>query len=281
MAMVGVYQIPAANELAWRSLLANAAIAKGWVYREDPVDLSTIDPGQQVLVVTSDPELTLNAGIGPWTVLAADPTRAAGLLEERLGMGNDSLWHIARRGAAADGLLRRGGTLFNASDAEIDVQGFGPVSGPTSQEAPVTRGRSGPLTIYTRLPVEPGATASWSPDVYKLPENLLPGLTSIDLTGRDRLLIQGPYFEITPGTWALTVELEIQAPASGIPLAFEWGYGTDVVRLTETIRRPGLYQVTLEHVWPEANHADFKIMLMQPSFQGELRLVGSTVTRTA
>lgn len=281
MPIIGVYQIPAVNELAWRTLLADAAIAKGWIYREDPVDLSAFDPGCPVLIVTSDPEIANKGGIDSWTVLAADPTRAADLLIERLGMGNDSLWHIARRGAAADGLLRRGGALFNNFDAEIDIQGFGRISGPTSQRASDTRLPEGPLAIYACLPVKPGATASWSPEVYKSPMSILPGVGSIDLTGRDRLLIQGPYFEITPGSWSLTADFEIEAPAFGIPLAFEWGHDADVVRLTETIRRPGLYRVTLEHVWVDANHADFKVLLTQPTFQGGLRLVGSLITRTA
>jgi hypothetical protein len=281
MAVVGVYQIPAANELAWRTLIAAEAIAKGWIYREDQIDMASLEPGSAAILVTSDPQMADLEGVESWTVLGADPVHAAALLVERLGMGKDSLWHIARRGAVADVLLRRGGALFDAADAIIDIAGFGPVAGPPPEGPLKAAGSAGPLALYANLPVPVGAKATWLPDVYKLPTELHPGVESIDLMGLARLLIQGPYFDITPGTWALTVDLEIDAPGSGIPLSFEWGHGTDVTELSVTVRANGMYRVVLEHTWAEVSHADLRILLVRPTFHGQLRLVSSEVERIA
>lgn len=115
----------------------------------------------------------------------------------------------------------------------------------------------------------------WTPDLFTFPE----GEGAIDLTGRARIVVHGPYRVLEPGFWRIRVKVGVETEGFSVPLRFEWGGADDVTGETVHIKTPGLYEMSLDYDWPNGGHAALRLWVAQPVFAGRLRFLGAEVER--
>lgn len=141
----------------------------------------------------------------------------------------------------------------------------------------------GPLSIFETLPIATGASAFWEPELFSYPSGseMEGGSPDIDLTGRARVLVFGPYVCLPEGWWSIEINVAVETFGSMVPLMFEWGAGDYFVSHTACVTKPGEYRITLSRRWGEIEQAQVRIWLTQPLFQGHLTFIGSRVTRSA
>lgn len=100
---------------------------------------------------------------------------------------------------------------------------------------------------------------------------------SIDLTGRRRILVFGPYVELDPGRWRLTAEFSLTREAAANPLQVEICEDTEV-KVAKLIQpsEAGRYRVALECDLT-GGRVELRVWLPSPAFDGEMRFSGALV----
>jgi len=63
-------------------------------------------------------------------------------------------------------------------------------------------------------------------------------------------------------------------------LRFEWGVLHDVDRIAQRLTLPGQYTASMTHSWNEASAIELRIWLDRSMFDGALKILSVTVTRT-
>lgn len=138
--------------------------------------------------------------------------------------------------------------------------------------------------IYRNYPDVLGNEAEWPfwlflyPGIERLDSE--DGL-EIDLTGRARTILYGPYIRLLPGEWEITAELRLLPGAGGIDLMFEWGEGEDFSTLPHTVTEEGLYRVCLKRIWHSSAPAEFRVTTLRPHFEGLFQLTKAKVRHVA
>ena len=224
--------------------------------------------GFSVVVVRDTPAAAMS-------VLASDNGRAA------LG-GAARLASI--QFAAASDLIEAGSTVFDGSEAVLSLPGLGQVV--LERCDPVAADTWGALKIYDFLPPRLSATTSWPLEAFTYPHFALDGRlldqgpSEIDLTGRARTLVFGPYTMLTPGVWQVKAEIMAKPDGGVLHLKFEWGSNPEFVELTSSIAKDGLYTVSIEKLWTTSGLAEFRISALQPHFHGYIDLLSVSVQFT-
>lgn len=116
---------------------------------------------------------------------------------------------------------------------------------------------------------------AWPPGLFLFPE----GDGAIDLTGRARIVVHGPYKALEPGLWRIRVKVRVETEGFAIPLRFEWGGADDVTGETVHIETAGHYEMSLDYDWPDGGHAALRLWVAQPTFAGRLTFLGAEVER--
>jgi len=115
----------------------------------------------------------------------------------------------------------------------------------------------------------------WPPDLFVFPE----GDGSIDLTGRARIVVHGPYKVLKPGRWRIRARFEVGIEGFPVPVRLEWGGAHDVAGETVHLDAPGLYEMSLDYAWPQGGLAALRLWVAQPIFAGRLTFLGAEVER--
>ncbi len=101
----------------------------------------------------------------------------------------------------------------------------------------------------------------------------------VELTGKMRTIMHGPYTPLPPGRWELAATVIIDTRGTPLFLTFDWGSEPDFARMMKRIDRSGVYQVTLTRDWLEEQRCEFRILASAAHFDGHLKVVDVTVTR--
>jgi hypothetical protein len=101
----------------------------------------------------------------------------------------------------------------------------------------------------------------------------------IDVTGRARFLVFGPYASLSPGVWRTVVSLEICPEAARRPMAVQFGAEPDYTTTDIEIGVPGPHSVEVIHAFREADQVQVRLWLKRAAFHGEVRLIGAHVER--
>lgn len=101
----------------------------------------------------------------------------------------------------------------------------------------------------------------------------------LDVTGRPRTLIYGPYLALPPGLWKAVMRFAVDDDAAGHELRFDWGIGADFISQSEVPSSGGIYEVEMQHHVAEVGAWQFRILLMEGAFEGRLTFQGGHVTR--
>jgi len=95
-----------------------------------------------------------------------------------------------------------------------------------------------------------------------------PGI--LDIIGRPRYLVYGPYLWLPYGTWRVRAEIWVDQEASLRRFRIEWGESVQFDHLTFIPGRPGRYAIELEHTWTGAMTAELKIVLTEGALAGRI-----------
>lgn len=108
---------------------------------------------------------------------------------------------------------------------------------------------------------------------------LAPCPAVIDVTGRARILVYGPYSALEPGAWRAKVSLELCAEAAQRPIVVQFGAEPDysTVGLPQGTR--GHHEVEIDHQMKPGDLAQIRVWLKRAAFHGELRFGGAEIRR--
>ena len=274
LTLLRVLPTPSAKISAWRHCIEVACKRAGWSYYdywggEPPV----IDGGNAVIMGATSEALPYD--FDHHVVLSCSPDDVvdflqAGPPERSL---DDARYHAAAYLAVAANQLDRGAIQVHQTQTWCELPGLGRVDGPADAGPIPAQGLADDLSLYADVPLKPGVTQQWSPDIltYHGADLVVGEEARISLIGRRRLLLNGPNIALPPGEWTVRTRLTILEDCRP-ELLIEWGYQTSVASLTHRFEEPGTYEIELTFVWSEVAPADFRISLMTSMLHGEMSL---------
>ena len=274
--MLCVMLVPSAAGAAWREALAARATDLGWLVSD----------------VATDPSITPGAGLvfadSHAAMLAFAPHARAVVIDTTL---DDTVnFDLTVRQAAivqrshmlveAEMAAKHGATVLLATRSRLEFPVLGPVERQQTERSP--NGESAldsPLAVFD-ISTSAGR-AHWHPRWFHYPEGHTGTIDRplLDLTGRMRPVVYGPYIRLPEGRWRAELNVTVDTENSHVPLIFEWGAGVEFSRVVTTIRQAGTYAVSLEHVWEQPDAAQLRIWIQYPIFQGVLGFQGCEVNR--
>lgn len=158
-----------------------------------------------------------------------------------------------------------------------------PLLGRLNIEAPMEVDADGasPLAFFDTLPVRPGAQAIWRSDVFGFTRGKEPegGTPRFEVTGRGRIAVHGPYFELPAGRWKSTCRFGVDPEQGSVSFRFDWGPALDPVSAVVEIDKPGWYEIQLENEWPDVATSEHRIWVARGAFQGMFEFVDCRIER--
>lgn len=122
----------------------------------------------------------------------------------------------------------------------------------------------------------------WSPPLFTYDKrNDLSGPETghLDVTGRPRFLVSGPYITMPVGTWRAQVSLSFDDDVSHRRFRIDWG-GVETYASHEFCPgQSGRFDITLEHHWAESSPAELRIIVLEGVFHGHLLFEGAVISR--
>lgn len=128
-----------------------------------------------------------------------------------------------------------------------------------------------------------GSQAIWSErlfifDTRSCIDEAPPGV--LDVSGRPRTLVYGPYLALPPGRWKAVMRFSLDEEAATNELRFDWGHAGDFISQTVTAGAPGIYEIEMVHaIMGPAEAWQFRILLMQGAFDGRMTFQGGSVQK--
>lgn len=268
---------PGPSGNAWRAAIAARAVQMGW-----PVaDVGPEGPPEGaagLFFARHHTALALSSGhravITDTTAVAtADPSQPA-TSEDLIARSNNLV--------EADLAVRQGAKTFNAARYQLTLPGIGLVERGEGQPYRIhPLAASSPLALFEELPVVAGVETVWASHwfTYGTGRSADSGSPWIDLTGRMRPLVYGPYVWLPAGRWRVDVRVAVDPEKAHVPLLFEWGSGGEFCRVMTEVRHSGVYSVSLDRIWVEADAAQLRIWNAHPVFQGRLSFEECRIVR--
>ena len=123
--------------------------------------------------------------------------------------------------------------------------------------------------------------ATWAPDLFNYDSRLAPGGASgqLDLTGRPRFLITGPYITMPSGRWRATYQLTFDAKGSRPRFRIDWGSQTDYISKEFVPGRAGVFEIIQEYVWIEPAPCELRVVVLEGVFDGRMTFSGAEIAR--
>lgn len=281
--VLGVVTLPGPHEARWRSALLKAAKARKWAATKDGGDRDDAAAGEVVFMRDVD-DAALD-GIDALLVITASPDEVFGMaLQRHADDPRQALRRAASQFGAACRLIERGAFMLAGSAVEAEIPGLGHVSVDVGDDdAPLdAHGVANPLAFYESLPPATGAKAAWSPDLFSYTHGAdhEGGTPDIDISGRARILVHGPYFQLPAGLWRVTARFSVE-PDDDAFLMFQWGVAADVATCYGAFDRSGLYEVVIDHRWEKAGTAEVRVWAERGHLFGKMTWLGCHVERLA
>ena len=259
------------SEKTWRGPLTQAAEAGGWDVVTGPVSDWALMT-HRCLVLSVDPDWGLVIPTDHSVVIMAGPPSAPpGRLSDF--ETKEAMAALSARLSKASMIVAQGGALAAATSPRLIVPILGEVSRPEEPVAvPMTRPCA--VSMYRSLPPQPGASAVWPSEGfwYNTGDKLDGGKSEFDLTGRARIVVNGPHIYLTPGVWRAVLEVSVDPEDGMAQLEFQWAHGDDKVTYDASIREPGRYRVELERRWSVAGPAQIVVIIKRALFEGRFEM---------
>jgi hypothetical protein len=183
--------------------------------------------------------------------------------------------------ARVNELASEGWPVIDASGASIELGSLGLLHrhGSPSTQLPVPTYDT-PLAIFARLPIASGQSAPWPSSIFSYTVGQQPegGQPEIDLSGRGRIVVHGPYLPLPAGEWAVEINTEVDPETGTAYLRFEWGFDLDVAAVYYETKQAGLYQIKMQHALGQGSKAQIRVWAQRPTFDGRIKLVDCILT---
>jgi hypothetical protein len=117
---------------------------------------------------------------------------------------------------------------------------------------------------------------SWGPAFFFLGDDHASTISgSIDITGRSRCLIFGPYFVVPPGSWTAHIRLGCSREALGMAFFIEIVTGKQLASSLVRVTADGIFKVSLEFVMEDLDNDPLQIRVYnhRAAFDGRLALL--------
>lgn len=267
---------PSAGSAGWRDALTARAVERGWPVADTEADPSAI-PTSGLLFAHSHDAM---AGFPPSARVVMIDTSATDAVDATVSATPDVIRLRSHSLVEAELAAMDGATVLNASRDLLEFPLLGSVERARSAVRRVHAPPGGsPLAMFDDI--APGGGAHWHPRWFAYPEGHSGPIDApvIDMTGRMRPVVYGPYIRLPAGRWRVDMRFTIDPERGSSPLLFEWGADTEFCRITTEIGHPGSYTVSLDRIWPEPGAAELRIWSARPAFQGQFGFQGCQVTR--
>lgn len=137
----------------------------------------------------------------------------------------------------------------------------------------------GPLATALKLyndghAVWPGSILTWQNTPAQAG-----GFYSIDLTGRPRIIVYGPYFDMPKGRWKLVCTLSVDDYASRYLFRVDWGGTEAFVSQEFRPRHAGVFEIEMVYDWETPGICEFRLLVTEGVFHGEISLSDLTISR--
>lgn len=269
---------PSAAGFAWREALLERASQLGW-----PITDLAVDTGARVTsgLVFAHNHLAMQAFPASARAVLIDTT-ATDPVDPAIPATLETVMLRSQVLVQAEMAAADGAATVNAARYRLEFPGLGPVE--RREGAPYRIHPSvseSPLALFDSS--DPGTFANWAPRwfVYNGGFDGSADEPQIDMTGRMRPMMHGPYIHLPAGRWRVDVSFTVDPEKAHAPLLFEWGSGVEFCRVVAEIRTRGAYSVSLERIWTEPEPVQLRIWPAHPVFQGRFGFRGCRVTRVA
>lgn len=275
---------PFRHDVAWREAVTTAVAEAGLRLHDfdaAPQDAPLGDP--RAVILTADALQAIEAGV---------PAEALAGLIAGPGMrlnGDEAPDALPPHIAVLTDLMARVSLLphdrvFRAADfasAPVEILHGIEVHRPSAAPAVALSPRLRAVTEAVALldPASPQAT--WAPELFNYDSRMAPGgkCGQLDLTGRPRFMITGPYITLPPGRWRASYRLTFDARGSRPRFRVDWGGQTDFVSEEFTPGRAGVFQIVQEYDWTERAPCELRIIVLEGVFDGRMTFDGAQISR--
>jgi hypothetical protein len=281
---------PSADDAAWRAAIRAGVEASGLVLRDADRDVpaSTDDPAREVWL-TSDCDVVESLGRRPAAVLIPRPETSPEAVAERLGIfPPQSVAQASLLLARAVSQDPRRTRIFTAGDIAasrglpLTLAGGLSVTPPPPQPVEAVRPAVRvALQAFSGGAPTPGQQVVWSERLFRYDQRAARGaqqMGELDITGRPRILVYGPYLGLPPGRWRTRVRFLVDATAATKEFRLDWGTPHDFASLAVTPPHAGVFEAELEHDWPTVAFGELRLWLMEGAFDGVLHFLGANLT---
>lgn len=275
---------PSSDDAAWRQAIEQAATDAGRRYRQ--ANDGAGDPGAGELWVTEDAAVVEAHGAKPIVVLMPRPDTSPEAVATALDTyPPHSVWHASRLLARAvdqdHRIIVSGATLSRLSPGPIELANGMKITPPRAGDVePVRPAVRAALALFADGAPRPGVEAAWSERIFQYDPKASRNWDAagqLDITGRPRILIYGPYLALPSGRWRTSIRFAVDQQAAKRAFRIDWGTQTAFVSAHVTPLEAGVYEVDLEHDWPEAALAEIRVVLLEGAFDGRFEFLGASV----
>lgn len=279
---------PSQTEPEWRRRVTDAATAAGlkpvpWAAELGPKVLN--DP--RTVVLAQEMGQVRHSGAAPDVVVLTDPESSVRRLGETvLPQFPQALWTASQIHAEAcdvpDAVPVIGGASLAPGEAVTLWSGLA-VAAPALPARPKEGGAAAEvMSLYRHGRPPVGARVRVAPKLFLYDtRNPVAGPQfEVDLTGRPRTLVFGPYFALPAGVWQATATFASDTDAAGRAFRIDWGTQTSCVSTDIRLAQAGTYEARMEFVFEHAAHAELRVVLTEGALGGSLRFLGAEIERT-
>lgn len=276
---LGVLLSPSRYQTAWKAAIAEAANAAGWdVFHHDGQPLYTLP--QRSVILSVDARAVMDwPGLG-WTIVSSSPRDAVEASWTVQDGWHGAARHASNRLATDHALQMRGWPAFNAASTSIEIQGLGSVLRTVEGETPPVAPPDvvALLDGFSSLEAGDASKMSWGVDFFRQPmsDTVLMG-ARFDLTGRARILFDGPGIELPPGRWKALVTISVDTEGVRTPLRFDWGQDGRHEEFPVLFSHPGVYRISLVSDFIASGQALLRLATPNGLFQGSVTLMDCMV----
>lgn len=278
---------PSVDYRGWVKAIQAAADDAGWRVISEQED-GPADGGPQRLVITDDAQRALAARPRGIVAIVAEPGSAPEAVTEMYEIPvAEQKWHASMLLARALSLApdHRVVTAVELATRPARIVLFDvlTVAPPESRaEFPKDAAAAAAFKLYWDVPGNLRDPVEWAESLFtycpKAAGNL-PATGVLDITGRPRMLVHGPYLAMPKGRWRGSMRFGVDKDAARHEYRLDWGIRTATVSEHAVPGQPGLYELTLEFDWTEVDVAEIRVILMEGAFSGAMVFQSMTVTR--
>lgn len=282
---------------AWRGAIQSAASKSGLHFQvATAASELNLMAGDDLIIMTSQASIA-NANASPSdeiVVLLIDPTgeaSSAGNLHD----SKDAYLHQVRQTSAqlaeACSMQTPKVRIVNAASLAPDkielklfedLQFKPPEISRPSLSSEIERDFGSVLSMYEHTISSESAPTKWPASVFNYDARTTTtpeGHRVIDLTGKPRFLVFGPYITMPTGVWAARARFSIDEGAVGRQFRLDWGTPTTWSEQTFRADRPGIFEMELTYDWATPAPSEVRLIIMEGCFTGEVALMGVEVRK--